>query len=230
MAGQGITCAVDIAMCIDITGSMAPTIDMVRQHALELHGDLEAKLAEKDRDVTKLRVRVVGFRDVDYSDYPAFEVSDWFDLPEEGPGLKTFVTALSAVGGGDEPESALDALSIALASDWTAECDRQRHIVVLWTDATSKPLSGGKPDTVPPQLKDQIASNLDDLSDSWNEPQSGSLRANARRLLVYGPDCTDWNMLSEGWDEVMHFPSRAGDGLSEHDYDAILEILAASIA
>jgi hypothetical protein len=217
-------------MCIDVTGSMAPTIDMVRRHALDLHGDLEVKLREKDRDVTALRVRVIAFRDVDYNDHPAFEVSDWLTLPDQASAFQTFVSGLKAVGGGDEPESALDALSIALNSDWTQACDRQRHIVVLWTDATSKPLSGGKPATVPAQLQPFIASNLDELTDRWNEPQGASLKANARRLLIYGPDCTDWNTLSEGWDEVMHFPSRAGDGLSEHDYAAILEILAASIA
>jgi len=228
VAGQGFTYAVDIVLCIDVTGSMAPAIDLVKDHALKLHDDLVKALAEKDREVTELRIRVIAFRDVDY-DTPAFQVSHWFSLPEEDTAFRRFVSELQADGGGDEPESALDALSIAFNSDWTANCMRQRHIVVLWTDATSKPPSGGAKGSVPDQLKGQMVDSLDRLSDLWNDPQSGALKPLAKRMILFAPDCKDWNDLSD-WDEVIHYPSRAGNGLKEVDYNAIIGVLAESIA
>lgn len=229
---QGLTTAADISLCIDVTGSMHPVLERVKASALSLHEDIVAKLAEKDRVVNELRIQVVAYRDVDYNDCPAFEVSGWFNLPDQVSEFNAFVSGLRADGGGDEPESGLDALSIALNSDWTSNCDKQRHIVVLWTDATSKPLSGGvgAGGSVPTQLSDRLVGSIDELTDLWNDPQGARLKQSARRLLLYGPDCDDWNMLSEDWDEVLMFPSRAGEGLSEHDYDAILEVFAASIA
>jgi hypothetical protein len=223
------TCAVDIALCIDITASMQPAIDMVKSNALKLHGDLIDALAKKDREVTELRLKVIAFRDVEVDAVP-FEISEWFSLPAAESEFRAFVTKLTASGGGDEPESGLDALSIAIRSDWTKTCDRQRHVVVLWTDATSKPPSGGKTGSIPTQVKPLMAASKDELSDMWNDPQgSGSLKATAKRMVIYGPDCPDWNELQE-WDEVNHYASRAGQGLRGEDYNSIIEVLAGSIA
>lgn len=231
MSQQGLTCAVDIAFCIDVTESMVPTLAMVKDRASRFHDDLVKKLAEKDRSVTELRARLVAFRDVDYTDQPAFEVTDWMALPEQRSQFADAVSRLEPLGGGDEPESAWDALSIALSSEWTRNCDRQRHVVVLFTDASSKPPSGGGASTVPGHLRAAIAPNLDEVSDLWSGMPSrdGVISERARRLVVFGPDCADWEQLST-WDEVVWLPSEAGAGLDEVDYDSILEMLAASIA
>lgn len=231
MSGQqGFSCAVDIVLCIDLTGSMAPAIDMVKANALKLHGDIRESLAKKDRDVTQLRIKVIGFRDVEFDDEP-FVLSDWFVLPEAATSFENFVNRLVPDGGGDEPESALDALSLAIQSDWTRECDRQRHIVVLWTDATPKPPSGGTIGSVPTVLTPFIASSFEELSDTWNDPQGGgTLKPNAKRLLLFAPDCEAWDNIHANWEEALHFPSRAGEGLSDTNYNVIIDTLANSIS
>ena len=49
----------------------------------------------------------------------------------------------------------------------------------------------------------------------------------AKRLLLYAPDVYPWNVISANWDNVLHFPSKAGAGLNEIQFgqivDAILE-------
>ena len=58
-----------------------------------------------------------------------FRISDFLTLPD----LETFVGGLAAEGGGDEPESGLEALAVAPLSPWAQageEWDSVAHIVV----------------------------------------------------------------------------------------------------
>ena len=54
---------VDIVMCIDATGSMGPLIKMVKANALSFYNDFTTRLAEKNKNVNEVRVRVIAFRD-----------------------------------------------------------------------------------------------------------------------------------------------------------------------
>ena len=37
----------------------------------------------------------------------------------------------------------------------------------------------------------------------------------AQRLILYAPDAFPWTDISNHWDNVIHHPSRGGEGLSE---------------
>ena len=54
---------VDIVMCIDITGSMQGCIDTVKGRALQFWPDLQEALKAKSKNVSDVRVKVIGFRD-----------------------------------------------------------------------------------------------------------------------------------------------------------------------
>lgn len=52
-----------------------------------------------------------------------------------------------------------------------------------------------------------------------------------RPLVLYAPDTPDWNRIFCEWDSVVHFPSEAGQGLSETIYQEILHfVLHADLA
>ena len=64
-APRGLSYAVDIVFCIDVTGSMKPIIDAVKANALGFYDDVQANLTEKGKNVEQLRGpghRVPGLR------------------------------------------------------------------------------------------------------------------------------------------------------------------------
>ena len=128
----------DIVYCIDLTSSMTPIINKVKETARQLHSDLqEMMLKNYQRHIKRLRIKVIGFRDA-YCDGPlSFEVSKFFSLPAETEEFYAFVNRLRAKGGGDIPENSLEALALAMKSDWCQTLDnniRRRHIIVLFTN------------------------------------------------------------------------------------------------
>jgi hypothetical protein len=220
--------AVDIVFVIDITGSMTPVIDQVKHGALTFHDRLLATMGAKDKYVTSLRLRVVAYRD--YYDNPtdALFQTPWYRLPDEGAHFSAYVSGLYADGGGDEPETGLEGLAVAKASDWERGLDRRRHVVVLFTDASAHPLEASSRTAVagyPPS----IPKTFDQLTDQWDDPQGLVMEYAAKRLLLYAPDVYPWNVISANWDNVLHFPSRAGHGLSDIQFDQIIDAIAGSV-
>ena len=62
-APRGLSYAVDIVFCIDVTGSMSPIIDQLKANALRFYDDVQSKLKVMRKNVDQLRVRVIAFRD-----------------------------------------------------------------------------------------------------------------------------------------------------------------------
>jgi hypothetical protein len=223
---QGFTYAVDIVLVIDATGSMGGIIDRVKEGALRFHDELGKVMAEKDKHVDELRVRVVVFRDYYAGDEQPLTASDFFALPEQQGGFAGFVGTIRATGGGDEPENALEALVTAMRSPWTTAGTKRRHVIVLWTDASAHPLeknAGRKP----PRYPADMPADFDGLTDLWEGQEV--MDANAKRLLLFTPDAYAWTDISNHWENALHYPSKAGAGLSEVDYGTILESIVNSI-
>ena len=127
----------------------------------------------------------------------------------------------NAMGGGDIPEDGLEALAYAIKSDWTTEGTDQRRVIVVWTDAGTHPLGYG---ASMPGYPRGMPRNMSELSDWWAEiPKKTS------RLVLYAPDEPGWSYISAHWDNVVHYPSVAGNGLAECDYSSILDVLAQSL-
>ena len=57
-APRGLSYAVDIVFCIDVTGSMTPIIDQVKTNALRFYDDVQSNLTAKGKNVDQLRVRL----------------------------------------------------------------------------------------------------------------------------------------------------------------------------
>ena len=131
---------VDIVFAIDATESMQPLIDKVKSLTLSFREELEKGLKENRRIIKNLRIKVIVFRDYYVDDKYAMEESRFFILPEEKQEFYNFVSKIKAGGGGDEPESGLEALALALRSDFVKDGDKKRHVIVLFTDASAHPL------------------------------------------------------------------------------------------
>ncbi|MCD7959427.1 MAG: hypothetical protein LUF89_08130 [Ruminococcus sp.] len=51
----------------------------------------------------------------------------------------------------------------------------------------------------------------------------------AKRLILYTPNVPGWSTIVENWDGVIHYPSEAGNGLQEHDYQQILNTIVHTV-
>lgn len=223
---QGLSYHVDIVLCIDATGSMSPIIDKVKENALKFYDDLSVQMRQKSKHIDKLRVKVIAFRDYYVDGDMAMQISPFFTLPEQKADFQTFVNRIQADGGGDEPENGLEALALAIQSDWSKEGDKRRQIIVLWTDASTHPLefkADSKPQNYPIA---QIPKNFDDLTDLWD---GQTMNRAAKRLILYSPDAYAWTDIANHWENTIQYPSKAGEGLSEIDYQTILDAIANSV-
>ncbi len=121
--GQGRP--VDIVFVMDVTESMQPYIDAVKQNIIQFAQDLAAN----NRDY---RLGLVTFEDYVVSKYPDCNCEYRNTMTSDVQKFIGWVGGLHAGGGGDIPEDQLDAL--AYASSFPFRPDAQ-GIVIIVTDA-----------------------------------------------------------------------------------------------
>lgn len=140
----------DLVFVVDVTGSMAPCIDALRKNIETFIDSLSRGDGNNAAPVRDWRGRVVGYRDIESG---ATDGVPWFvDNPfvRDVAALKAQLAGLQASGGGDEPESLLDALfkvasmpAIPKGSQtedptkWRYRSDAAR-VVIVFTDASFK--------------------------------------------------------------------------------------------
>ncbi len=222
--------AVDIVLCIDATLSMAPTLENVKLSALSFPGRLVEEMAGKGRDISSLRLKVIAFRDFGDFAEDAITQTPFLQIPAEVDTFGRFVRGLTADGGGDLAESGLEALALAMASDWEKGLDRRRHVIVMFTDAPAHQL-GDPSQTSAHTYPASIPSSLDELFGQWGHGQSrGALMENsAKRLLIFAPEEYPWNDIADDWNNTLFFPSAGGEGLEEWEMDEIIATIAGSL-
>jgi hypothetical protein len=211
-----------------VTGSMAPVLDTVKDGALSFHKRLEDAMATKGKAISQLRLRVITYRDFADNASDAIEFSDFWQIPDQIGEFESFVRRQRASGGGDEPESGLEALAMAIRSDWERGLDRRRHVIAMFTDASAHPLgTGAGARTYPADLP----TSIDGLFEMWGygSSQTAVMENAAKRLLLFAPDATPWNVIAADWNNTVYLPSRAGEGLEEVELAEIIDTIANSV-
>ena len=220
---------VDMVFCIDATGSMEDftgkskkIINMVKENALNFYDDLTQRMADKDKAISQLRVRVIAFRDYLADGDQAMLVTNFFNLPQQAADFEACINSITAMGGGDIPEDGLEALAYAIRSDWNKSSLRSRHVIVVWTDAGTHPLGYARGCEEYPQ---GMPANMAELTEWWDE-----MPMKSKRMVIFAPNEDGWRFISDNWDNVVHVQSAAGNGLAEQSYSQILDLVANSVA
>lgn len=245
---EGIDTNVDIVFVIDATRSMQTTIDMVKASALSFQENLSECLENAGRIVKNLRIKVIWFRDFYYDGKYAYGESKFFELPEEKEDFHDFVTGIDEAGGGDEPESALEALTLAMRSDFVQEGVKKRHIIVLFTDAEAHAFEdydrlveeaakkGCKPEIYP----ENMPNNLSEFYNAWqgnamnqntlgSEGGSTKLDPSGRRLVLFAPNAYPWIDMEVELEYTIRKPIEAGEGGAEIDMSEVYSMIAYSL-
>ena len=222
---------VDIVMCIDATGSMHKVIDQVKDNAMAFYKMFVESMEENGKDVAQLRIKVIAFRDYGVDSEPMQE-SEFFTLTGQDDGqeieFKNFVASIEADGGGDAPENALEAIALALKSDWTTSGDKQRHAIFMFSDAPALPL-GARADasSYPTDLPKDIAA----LSSWWegtDQTIGSTFIPKNGRLVAFVPNAEPWTDL-QVWNRYYPvFSESAGVGIPELDINNAIKILVGS--
>lgn len=220
--------ALDIVLCIDVTASMLPILDTVKANALNFHKQLEDIMAEKGKAVSQVRLKAIAFRD--FADNPddAFAETEFLRFPHGARVFEEFILSLSARGGGDAPESGLEALALAIQAPWERGLDRRRHVILMFTDASAHPLGAVIDSGAYPR---SIARSEDELFEQWGyqSSQSAVMENSAKRLILFAPDLEPWQEIAASWNNTIFYPSEAGNGLDEWEMGEIIQTIANSI-
>lgn len=231
----------DIVYCIDLTSSMTPIINKVKETARQLHSDLqEIMLKNYQRDIKRLRIKVIGFRDAYCDGALSFEISKFFNLPAETEDFYKFVNSLTAKGGGDVPENSLEALALAMKSDWCQTLDpniRRRHIILLFTDAPAHKLEKSN-DGIDQFYPTDMPKDYYELVNWWGQQKSDNGKVQittdnvAKRLGVFVPEGVyPWNLMEEGdFDNSQISYINPNQGGSDISTTRILKMLSETLA
>ncbi|MBQ6594817.1 MAG: hypothetical protein IJH78_04050 [Clostridia bacterium] len=213
----------DLILVLDGTSSMRGLTDLLAERIRALRDSVQTALEKGSpgsarRHLGRLRVRVVVFRDV-YVDAEPFARSEWYRLPEEESGLSAFLEGVRAKGGGDEPESGLEALRLAMDSFEAME-GRGRQIILLMTDASAHPLDDPRRASYPvyPGWMSDCRS-LADLEQLWED-----MDRRRSRMLIVAPNAYPWSDL-QAWSRVWYLPCPAGAGIDSELLDGLFDAL-----
>lgn len=182
MAENKIKGVVDIVFLLDLTGSMQECIDAVKGSISAFITGLGSKDANNESPIRDWRMKICGYRDHEHN------ASDWFvDNPfvKDAAAVQAQINATSmhASGGGDEPESLLDALFKLAKSEQSGIQDgedpnkwRSRgtaaRAVIFFTDASFK---------VPMTIPEAVGGGVSDV-----------LTAIAANRIILCGFCPEW--------------------------------------
>lgn len=110
----------------------------------------------------------------------------------------------------------------AMQLDWDQGGDKRRHTIVIFDDTDCLDVYNYAGEEVPIRI--------DELFDLWEDANmEKSFTDSSKRLLLFAPDNGIWSKMGMNLSNAIHFPQKAGVGLSEIDYNTILDSLVCAI-
>lgn len=140
MSRQDYCTACRLLFVVDCTGSMEKFKQMLTGFLREAPYKIKKALDEHGRRVEQLEIQLAIFRDFfEEKDEEAFKMSGVYNLYTEREEFEEEVNKMDWYGGGDDPESSLQALYLAMKKSPKLETTaiKKRYIVFLFTDNPS---------------------------------------------------------------------------------------------
>lgn len=211
---------IDIVICLDVSGDMAAYIDKTRGTIKFLPEGLVEYMEMEGKSVDKLRVKFITFSDFATEGADAIHETKFFDYFEQKEEAFAFIDGVQPKGGGDKAENALEALALAIKSDWTTEGKRRRHVIIMITNAPAHSLQyrsdcEGYPEGMPKDLAE--------LGDWWEDVD----RWYQRILITFAPNVSPWTDM-EGWSRYWFTPDYVDKGFSEFEIADIFSMVFGS--
>lgn len=134
---------IDIVFCVDGTGSMSPCIESVKNNARRFYLDFAKAMTDNGSDIDMMRIKMIVFRDYKSDGQQSMVQSPFFELPQEEAEFSAFLDGVRASGGCAEDANGLEALYLAMNSDFVTG-SKDRQVIVLFADTSAIPLGRRK--------------------------------------------------------------------------------------
>lgn len=216
---------IDLVCCVDITASMKDMIGAVKSDLLRFSGDIENAAIQQGKTISRLRVKVIKFGDCYVDGKSALNETNFLDISNNNDKdyFLNFVNSIAVNQTESKKSNGLEALALAIKSDWTKEGIRKRCVIGVWTDKSTyelkKTKNAGRANHIA-----NMPDSFDELTRLWHSQEECS-----RRLILYAPDSYAWNNIASAWANTIHYPSNAGKGLPKNDYQMILRLINTSV-
>ena len=187
----------------------------------------------------QIRAKVIVFRDY-FCDGPyAMLESDFFLLPHQELEFHDFVSSIKAEGGGDEPENALEAIALAMKSDWVEiknpQTEKARNIIIVFTDASAHPFEKSS-DNISEYYPADMLKSYDELCNAWcgdelseNEAKY-KMNRTTERLVIFAPEhAYPWSQMADDMINTIYIPISEAEGGIEINGSIIASALGASM-
>ena len=231
---SGMETDVDIVFVVDATASMRPIWNMLEESVTFFSERIKEYAEESSmRKIGRIRIKVVWFKDFYYCADVAYGESLFFEMQAEKEKLKDYMVNVNISSSGHEAKSALEALSMAMRSDFTQGGTFRRHFIVLFTDAPAHPFEDynafssqqGKNGCRVTMYPDHMPQNLKEFIDIWNlyenlESQKAlgldefttKLDMTGRRLVLVAPETYPWDKMEYEMDRLVRMDLNSGNG------------------
>jgi len=210
----------DIVFCLDVTGSMQPCIDGLKSCMVSFVSGLHSA-AEVD-----YRLRLIAYRDIHCEVFEGHRPCDepWFES-EFTNDYQEFIGWLNrpevqAYGGGDDPESTLDALYRAIKnSKWRSEGTYRS--IVLFSDDDSHP-------TLHPSTYKFPDNTVDRVKQEFQTMKHATLFMVVPRFPIY--EQLEKAMQDAHRKVIAKYEANAQDGLQSVNWIKYLEFIGQSVS
>ncbi len=208
---------VDIIFLLDISGSMGPAI-------INIGKNIGTFVANLDPTIVKdWRARVFSFGDME-SDSAEIKLNvsrPWTQEPQEIVNqIVECVELVKQAGGGDEPESSLDAMYLAARDGFDADWTERTRTVILFTDASPKKI-----------LKETLGVDADGIA-----LLSQQIADNHTYVHMFAPVHSDYSAIKNNASKYVNYVAIGEDGtspveaLKNIDFSKALETLGKSVS
>ena len=199
----------DIVFCIDATASMQNCIDNVKANVENFAISIKTSSPNTKVD---WRARILGYRDFNVDTEYLLNKFDFVSSHEE---LQSQLDQVLADGGGDAPESTLDAILYAsLQSNWR---NPGHKIVVVFTDAPTLPNLNSK--TVADL---NVADDLEIVKQTITEKHI--------KLFLFGAKDPIYDELSKVSRTVISQYEDIEEGLKNVDFKSIMDMIGKTVS
>ena len=208
---------VDIIFLLDISGSMGPAIINIGKNIGTFVENLDPSI------IKDWRARVFSFGDME-SDSAEIKLNvsrEWTQEPQEIVNqIIECVELVKSAGGGDEPESSLDAMYLAARDAFDAEWTERTRSIILFTDASPKKI-----------LKETLGVDADGIS-----LLSQQISDNHTYVHMFAPVHDDYIAIKNNSSKYVNYIAIGEDGVSpvealkNVDFSKALETLGKSVS
>ena len=191
--------ALDFVFCIDASANMAPILDKVKQAVISLSREIVEEWKDWSSDYpAQIRYKVITFRDCRFDAEPLVE-SPFFSIPDHSQAFSDYIHSIEAKGVDYKSSSALDAIALALKSDWAVSGCFRRHDIIVFSNSFTLPIC---PRSTKAPYPEHMPKNIEQLSSWWHgfDPTlESTFISHSGRMVAFVPASEPWISMGQDW-------------------------------